>query len=54
MTAYSQRRIGNFVFEAYGVVMALPPDLAGRVKQKVPNRAERRRAERDRERGDAE
>lgn len=46
--AFSQRRIGRRVFEAYGVVMELPPDLVGRVKETVPNRAERRRAVRDR------
>lgn len=50
MTGYSQRHIGNLVFEAHGVVMALPPDLVGRVKETVPNRAERRRALRDRRR----
>lgn len=47
MTAYSERRIGNWVFEAYGVVLPLPADLANRVKQPVPNRSERRRAARE-------
>lgn len=44
------RRVGSHVFEAYGVVLPLPPDLVGRVKETVPNRAERRQAARDRRR----
>jgi hypothetical protein len=44
VTGFSARRIGNWTFTAYGVVMPLPPDLTGRVKQDVPNRADMRRA----------
>ena len=47
MSTYSERRIGNWTFEAYGVVLPLPADLANRVKQVVPNRSERRRAARE-------
>jgi len=46
VTAFSERRIGNWTFTAYGQVMPLPPDLTGRVKQQVPNRVDRRRAAR--------
>lgn len=45
---FSERRVGNWVFTAYGQVLPLPPDLVGRVKAPVPNRADRRRVERGR------
>lgn len=47
MTAFSERRINNWTFTAYDHIFTLPPDLQGRVKQQVPNRADRRRIERD-------
>lgn len=47
MTAFSERRVNNWTFEAYGHIFPLPPDLVGRVKHDVPNRADRRRAERE-------
>jgi hypothetical protein len=46
MTGFSQRRVGSWVFEAYGQVFPLPPDLTERVRQTRPNRADRRRAAR--------
>ncbi|HEX3781725.1 MAG TPA: hypothetical protein VHX38_18840 [Pseudonocardiaceae bacterium] len=47
MTDFSENRIGNWVFTAYGLTMPLPADLTQRVKQPVPNRSERRRAARE-------
>lgn len=47
MTAFSENRVGNWTFTAFGMVMPLPADLAQRVKQPIPNRAERRQAVRD-------
>lgn len=47
MNDFSERRVGNWTFEAYGLVMPLPADLTQRVKRPVPNRAERRQAIRD-------
>lgn len=44
MSAFSERRVNNWTFTAYGMVFTLPPDLQGRVKQQVTNRADRRRA----------
>jgi hypothetical protein len=44
MSAFSENRIGNWVFTAYGLTMPLPADLTQRVKQPVPNRSERRQA----------
>lgn len=41
---FSERRVGNWLFAVYGQVLPLPPDLVGRVKATVPNRADRRRA----------
>lgn len=46
--AFSEKRIGNWTFTAYGRIFPLPPDLAGLVKRDVPNRADRRRTERAR------
>jgi hypothetical protein len=46
VSTYSERRIGNWTFEAYGIVLPLPADLANRVKRPVPNRSERRRMNR--------
>jgi hypothetical protein len=46
MTGFSERGIGNWVYSAYGLVFPMPPDLAGRVKRTVPNRADRRHATR--------
>lgn len=42
---FSAKRVGNWTFTAYGMILPLSPDLVGRVKRTVPNRAERRRAE---------
>lgn len=46
MAAFSAKRIGNWTFSVAGHVFPLEAHLAGRVKQTVPNRADRRRAER--------
>jgi hypothetical protein len=47
VSEFSERRVGNWVFTAYGMTMPLPADLVQRVKQPVPNRSERRRAARE-------
>jgi hypothetical protein len=46
MSSYLENHTGNWVFSAYGVTVPLPADLTQRVRQPVPNRADRRRAAR--------
>jgi hypothetical protein len=40
------RNTGNWLATAYGHIYPLPPAETGRVQRQVPNRADRRRAER--------
>ena len=46
MGTFSAKRIGNWTFSVAGHVFPLEADLVGRVKHTVPNRTERRQAER--------